>query len=61
MTLMSDLNPPKECKTFNDVLEFARAISAAGGFPIVETSKPSRDVLMLVNWNEGASIKIESP
>lgn len=47
--------------TFKDVFEFASALSAAGGFPIVETSKPSRDVLMLVNWNEGASIKIETP
>src|SRR5271157_110381 len=47
--------------TFNDVIKFANALSSAGGFPIIETSKPSRDVLMLVNWNEGASIKIGSP
>ena len=47
--------------TFEDVLEFASKLSAAGGFPIIEMSKPSRDVLMLVNWNEGESIKIKAP
>ncbi|MBN2153050.1 MAG: radical SAM protein [Candidatus Lokiarchaeota archaeon] len=47
--------------TFDDVLGFARMLSDAGGFPIVETSKPSRDVLMLVNWPDGKSIRIEAP
>nr|MDO8110679.1 radical SAM protein [Candidatus Sigynarchaeota archaeon] len=46
---------------FDDVMAFARAISDAGGFPVVEASKPSRDVLMLVNWNREKSIKIEKP
>ncbi|NMC06115.1 MAG: radical SAM protein [Candidatus Lokiarchaeota archaeon] len=47
--------------TFEDVMAFARRISEASGFPIVETSKPSRDVLMLVNWTEGTSIRIARP
>jgi wyosine [tRNA(Phe)-imidazoG37] synthetase (radical SAM superfamily) len=47
--------------TFEDVIGFARTLSDAGGFPIAEISKPSRDVLMLVNWPEGKSIKIENP
>ncbi len=47
--------------TFEDVMAFSRAISESGGFPVVETSKPSRDVLMLVNWTQGTSIKIDKP
>ena len=45
--------------SFQDVLDYARRISERTGWPIVERSKPSRDVLMLVNWPRHKSIKIE--
>ncbi|MEX2715676.1 MAG: radical SAM protein [Candidatus Sigynarchaeum springense] len=47
--------------TFEDVITFAQRLSEAGGFPILEVSKPSRDVLMLVNWPVDKPIKIVAP
>jgi len=47
--------------TMDDVSDFARRLSDAGGFPIAEVSRPSRDVLLLVNWPENKSIIIKAP
>ncbi|MHA1682751.1 MAG: radical SAM protein [Promethearchaeota archaeon] len=47
--------------TFEEILEFAKKLSEKGNFPIVELSKPSRNVLLLVNWPEGKSYIIKTP
>ncbi|MBD3186660.1 radical SAM protein [Candidatus Bathyarchaeota archaeon] len=36
--------------SFQDVMDFATQLSTAGNFPIVETSRKSRNVLLLANW-----------
>lgn len=47
--------------SYVDVFEFAKQLSKAGGYPIVERSRPSRDVLLLVDWPENESIQINHP
>lgn len=47
--------------TFDEVLDYATRLSNAAGWPIVERSRPSRDVLLLVDWPAGKPITIERP
>ena len=45
--------------SFNDLLSFAKELERLGGFPIIETHEPSRDILLRGSWPEGKSIKID--
>ncbi|MHA1749809.1 MAG: radical SAM protein [Promethearchaeota archaeon] len=45
--------------TFDDALNFAKELSDMGGFPIVETSRTARNILLLVNWPRNKRWTIE--
>nr|MDO8117804.1 radical SAM protein [Candidatus Sigynarchaeota archaeon] len=47
--------------THEEVLAFAKVLSDRSGFPIVESVKASRDVLLLVNWPREKSYVIRDP
>ncbi len=44
---------------YNDLLLFAQELEKLGGFSIIETHKPSKDILLRGSWPEGKSIKID--
>lgn len=45
--------------TYTDLLEFAQELERQGGFEIIETHKPSRDILLRGSWPKDKSIKID--
>ena len=45
--------------SFNDLLIFAQELEKLGDFTIIETHKPSKDILLRGSWPEGKSIKID--
>ncbi|MHA1718794.1 MAG: radical SAM protein [Promethearchaeota archaeon] len=44
--------------SFDDLLVFAKELEKLGGFPIIETHEPSKDILLRGSWPENESIKI---
>ncbi len=45
--------------TYSDLLEFAQALEKQGGFPIIASHGPSRDILLRGKWPIGKSIIID--
>ncbi len=45
--------------TFEDILEFAKALEKETAFEIIETNKQSVDILLRANWPKDKSIKID--
>lgn len=45
--------------TYVDLLEFAQELERQGGFEIIETHEPSRDILLRGSWPKGKSIKLD--
>ncbi|UYP45136.1 hypothetical protein NEF87_001421 [Candidatus Lokiarchaeum ossiferum] len=45
--------------TYDDLLEFAQELERQGGFEIIETHEPSRDILLRGSWPKDKSIKID--
>ena len=63
LNLQSRLKGPHSLReyapTYDELLEFAQALEKEGGFPIIETHRASRDILMRGNWPADQSIKID--